>query len=175
MALTILSDYGCSKNVIAHCQAVSALAVKLGRFCKSKGQTVNIDLVKIGGLLHDIGRSKTHDITHAVVGAEIARSLNLPESIVLIIERHIGGGITSEEAKKLGLPGKDYFPLTLEEKLVAYADKLIEASSVVPIEQTIKQFSNKLGENHPAINRIIKLHEELLPLIGDSNANNNSS
>lgn len=172
MAFSLLSDFGCSKRIISHCKAVSTLAVKLARVCERKGLDVDVDLVKIGAILHDIGRSQTHDVNHAVVGAKIAKSLNLPESIVLIIERHIGGGISAKEAKKLGLPNKNYFPSSLEEKLVAYADKLIEASSVVPIEQTIEQFSSKLGENHPAIDRIIRLHEELLPLIGDLNAGN---
>jgi len=109
------------------------------------------------------------------LGVEIARSLNLPESIVAIIECHIGGGIAAEEAKEVGLPVKDYFPSTLEEKLVAYADKLIESSRVVPIEQTIEQFSRKLGEHHPAIDRIIRLHEELFPLIGDLNVDSHGA
>jgi uncharacterized protein len=73
------------------------------------------------------------------------------------------------------LPIKDYVPETLEEKIVAYADKLLEGSTVVPIERTIEQFSRKLGANHPAIDRVISLHEELSLLIGDLNANSNSS
>jgi uncharacterized protein len=170
MALILLSDCGCSTRIVAHCKAVSAIAVKFAIACENNGFTVDVKLVEIGALLHDIGRSKTHGITHAVVGAEIARSLNLPDSIVSIIERHIGGGISSDESKKLGLPMKDYFPVTLEEKLVAYADKLIESSKVVRIERTLKQFSRKLGDNHPAIERIISLHEELVPMIGDFNA-----
>lgn len=168
-ALRLLSEVGCSKRVIAHCKAVSALAVKFAETCTKMGLKVDVELVEVGALLHDIGRSKTHGVDHAVVGVEIAKSLNLPESIVSIIERHIGGGISSDEAKELGLPVKDYFPVTLEEKLVAYADKLIEGSRVVPIERTIEQFSRKLGEHHPAIDRIISLHEELSPLIGDVN------
>jgi uncharacterized protein len=106
---------------------------------------------------------------------EIAQSLDLPESIVSIIGRHIGGGITAEEARELDWPVKDYLPTTLEEKLVTYADKLIEGHRVVPLEKTLDKFSRELGENHPAIDRIIKLHEELVPLIGDSYANNHSS
>jgi len=39
----------------------------------------------------------------------------------------------------------------------------------VPIERTIEQFSRKLGGHHPAIDRIVRLHEELFPLIGDVN------
>ena len=174
-ALKLLSEGGCSKRVVKHCKAVSALAVKFARACKKKGLTVDVNLVEVGALLHDIGRSKTHDVTHAVVGVEIAKSLNLPESIVSIIECHIGGGISADEAEKLGLPVKDYSPVTLEEKLVAYADKLIEGSHVVPIERTLEQFSRTLGDGHPAIDRIIRLHEELFPLIGDLYADNHSA
>ena len=175
MAMQLLSKVGCSERVVSHCEAVSRLALKFAKICQSKGYAVDIDLVEVGGLLHDIGRSKTHDITHAVVGVELAKSFNLPDSIVSIIERHIGGGIDSEEAKKLGLPVKDYFPFTLEEKLVAYADKLISGSSVVPIEFTIEQISKRLGVNHPAIDRVKRLHEELFILVGDIDADNNSS
>jgi uncharacterized protein len=175
MALSLLSKCGCSQRVIDHCKAVSNLAIKLAILCKKKGINVDLELVEIGSLLHDIGRSKTHGLTHAVVGVEIAKSLNLDDSIVSIIERHIGGGIDHVEAKNLGLPIKDYFPITLEEKIVAYADKLVAGCTVVPLERTIKQFSRKLGENHPAIERIEKLHQELLPLIGDFNAYNNNS
>jgi uncharacterized protein len=174
-ALNLLSQVGCSKKVIAHCKSVSALAVKFAETCKKKGLNVDVNLVEIGALLHDIGRSKTHGVDHAAVGVEIAKSLNLPESIVSIIECHIGGGIAADEAKELGLPIKDYFPKTLEEKLVAYADKLIEGSRVVPIERTIEHFSRKLGQHHPAIDRIIKLHDELFPLIGDLNVNSHSA
>jgi uncharacterized protein len=170
-AVNLLSEVGCSKKVIAHCKAVSALAVKFAEACEKKGLNVDVNLVEIGALLHDIGRSKTHGVDHAAVGVEIARSLNIPESIVSIIECHIGGGIAADEAKELGLPIKDYFPKTLEEKLVAYADKLIEGSRVVPIERTIEHFSRKLGQQHPAIDHIIKLHQELFPLIGDLNVN----
>jgi uncharacterized protein len=174
-ALKLLSESGCSKKVIAHCKAVSDLAVKFAKACKNKGLKVDVNLVEIGALLHDIGRSKTHDVTHAIVGVKIAKSLNLPEPIVSIIECHIGGGIDADEAKKLGLPVKNYFPVTLEEKLVAYADKRIEGSRVVSIEKTIEQFSRTLGNGHPAIERIIRLHEELYPLIGDFYADSHST
>ena len=175
MALSLLSESGCSNRVIAHCKAVSALAVKFAEACEKKGLDVDVNLVEVGALLHDIGRSKTHGVNHVVVGVEIAKSLNLSESIVSIIERHVGGGITADEAKELGWPVKDYLPTTLEEKLVTYADKLIEGLRVVPIENTLKKFSRELGENHPAIDRVIRLHEELFPLIGDLNADSHST
>ena len=83
--------------------------------------------MEAGALLHDLGRSKTHTVDHAVVGAQIAQSIGLPESVVRIIKRHVGAGITAEEAEWLGWPKDVYEPQTLEEKVVSYADKLIDA------------------------------------------------
>jgi uncharacterized protein len=154
--------------VINHCKAVEKVATEIAETCKKRGLDVDVNLVQIGALLHDIGRSKTHSVNHAIVGAEIARSLNLPESVVSIIERHVGGGITPEEAKNLGWPIKSYVPETLEEKIVTYADKLIEGSERVPIEQTIKKLSKKLPPS--AIAGMRKLHEEITLLVGDFNA-----
>jgi uncharacterized protein len=174
-ALRLLSESGCSKRVIAHCKAVSDLAVKFANSFKQSGVKVDIELVEVGALLHDIGRSKTHNVNHSIVGVKIAQSLNLPQSIISIIERHVGGGITAEEAKKLGWPVKDYLPTTLEEKIVSFADKLIEGLKVVPIEKTLNSLSMELGENHPAIARIKRLHEELSPIIGGYDADSHGS
>ena len=77
------------------------MAVEMAEICRERGFKVDIELVEAGALLHDIGRSKTHSVHHAIVGAEIAESLHLPESVIAIIKRHVGGGITAQEARKL--------------------------------------------------------------------------
>ena len=146
-------------------EAVSGLAVEIAQACKDKGLNVDVELVEIGALLHDIGRSRTHSVHHAVAGAEIARSLCLPDALVSIIKRHVGGGITAREATKLGWPRDVYMPQTLEEKIVSYADKLIEGSRRVPIERTIEAFSKELPP--AAAERIRRLHMEMMTLIGD--------
>ena len=165
-ALQFLRQTGCSKNVVRHCETVSKLAVEIAKVCQKKGLNVNLELVEVGALLHDIGRSRTHSVDHGIVGARILRSLNLPESIVSIVKRHIGGGISMREAGKLGWPDDVYVPQTLEEKIVAYSDKLVEGTRRVPIENTIKAFEKKAPP--AAIARIWKLHEEMTALIGDS-------
>ncbi len=164
-ALQFLSESGCRENVVRHVEAVSELAVEIAQTLKKRGLNVDVGLVEIGALMHDIGRSKTHSVHHAVVGAEIAKSLDMPESIVLIIQRHVGGGITAGESRKLGWPRGIYVPQTLEEKIVSYADKLIEGSRRVPIEKTIEAFSKELPP--AAAERIRKLHAEMQKLIGD--------
>jgi uncharacterized protein len=164
-ALRFLRESGCKNNVIRHCIAVADLAVEIAEDCKAKGFNVDLRLVETGALLHDIGRSRTHSVHHAVRGAEIAESFGVPKQVISIIKRHVGGGITSTEAKRLGWPKDVYIPETLEEKIVSYADKLIEGSRRVPIERTIENFSEMLPPS--AVDRIRKLHTEMVALIGD--------
>jgi uncharacterized protein len=125
-------------------------------------------LVEVGGLLHDIGRSKTHNVDHAVIGADLLREMGMPEELLLIVERHIGAGIPADEAVELGLPEKHYLPETLEEKIVAYADKLISGRREVSIEVTINDFAEKLGEDHLSIDRLWTLHYEMTDLLEGS-------
>ncbi|MEM1585866.1 MAG: TIGR00295 family protein [Candidatus Bathyarchaeia archaeon] len=172
-ALKILKDLGCSNEVIRHCETVAKLAVKIVSKCLEKGVNVDMQLVYIGALLHDVGRSKTHSVHHAIIGAEIARSLGLADKIVAIIERHVGGGISSEEAVKLGWPKKDYMPETIEEKIVLCADKMVEGSNVVPIEETIRRFKEELGVDHPAVERIRRIYHEILSLCSCNDLLNN--
>jgi uncharacterized protein len=163
-ALQLLENK-CSAKVVNHSKAVAKLALETAKILKEKGLTVDSELVEIGALLHDIGRSKTHRVHHAVVGAEIAKAAGLPDSVVSIIKRHVGGGITASEAKKLGWPEDVYVPITLEEKIVSYADKLIENGKRAPIRLVVEQLSGEL--KYEAAERVQKLYEEITCLIGD--------
>jgi len=168
-ALDLLRKSGCSPGVIEHCQAVAAYAREIAtdiRNCarEKKAQVkIDIDLVYIGGLLHDIGRSRTHGISHAVEGVKIAIENGLDEKLINIIERHIGAGILEQEAAALGLPPKDYMPLTLEEKIVAHADNLISGTRIGSIDELVsglreKQFDERI------IRRINELNNEICAL-----------
>lgn len=65
------------------------------------------------------------------------------------------------EARELGLPPRDYFPVTPEEKIVAYADKLARGSQVVAFQEALEDMRRSLGKDHPAIKRLKDLHEEI--------------
>ena len=164
-ALVLLRESRCSSKVIKHCKAVAKLALVTAEKCRQKGLNVDLQLVEIGALLHDIGRSKTHTVHHAIVGAEILETAGLPESVISITKRHVGGGITPGEAEKLGWPKDVYGPLTLEEKIISYADKLIKNSKQITIQSTIKE----LAKEHKleSAERVMKLHREIAELIGD--------
>lgn len=82
----------------------------------------DLKLIVAGALLHDVGRSVTHGVEHGIEGGKIARDEGWHEELAKIIERHIGGGITKEEAKEQDIPVKDYVPESLEEKIICHAD-----------------------------------------------------
>ncbi|WP_157198904.1 TIGR00295 family protein [Methanothermococcus okinawensis] len=144
----------CEKNVVMHCLAVSVYVYELGSKIKNKGHNINLELAVIGALLHDIGRSKTHDIRHGIEGGHILRQYNFDERLALIAERHIGAGIPKNEAAELGLPEKDYIPLTLEEKLVAHCDNLISGTKRVDIDFVVNKFKNRMGVDGEGLNNI---------------------
>ncbi len=164
-ALQLLHEKQCSAKVIAHCLAVTKLALETANMLKEKGMVIDSNLVEIGALLHDIGRSVTHTVQHAVVGAELAKSAGLPDSVVSIIRKHVGGGITASEAENLGWPKDVYVPVTLEEKVVCYADKLIVNGKRASIDVTIEQLSKEM--KCKAAERVRHLYDEITGLIGN--------
>jgi len=160
-ASRLLRKAGCEENVVNHSTTVSRSATKLALACAKGNMRIDVDLVKVGGLLHDIGRSLTHDVRHGVKGAEIAQSLKLPDGVVRIIASHVGAGIPKKEAEALGLPPGDYLPLTPEEKIVCYTDKLIKRDRRMSFQEAWREMARRLGPNHPALERFAKLHEEI--------------
>ena len=164
-AISILQKNGCTPEVIVHCQAVASLALELSEKFKTKSYPINIALIEAGALLHDLGRAKTHSVNHAIEGMQIAQAENLPDSIICIIKRHVGAGITAEEAKEFNWPKDNYIPQTLEEKIVCYADKCISGTKRIPAEITIKQLQNQKLDD--AAQRVRKLHNELTNLLED--------
>jgi uncharacterized protein len=155
-ALQLLRDSGCSDGLIRHVEAVSKYAVEVAESLAD----VDVGLVQIGGLLHDIGRCKTQGIEHGVVGGNLLRSLGVDERVAKIAEKHVGAGITKKEALRLRLPPGNYVPETLEEKIVAAVDNLIEGTQRVTIDKAEADFYDKLNGN-PAVIRIRSLHDEV--------------
>jgi len=168
---------------INHIEMVTKKALEIGKKLRENGFDVDMELLEIGGYLHDIGRSVTHDVSHAVESARIIKGLGFSDPVIRLVERHVGAGVTAEEAEGLGLPKKDYIPETLEEKILAYADKFLESElhfntvngeQIVEridiecdsIEPTMKRFRKKFGSKSPVVLRLKKLRDEMENIIG---------
>ncbi|MCX6694840.1 MAG: HD domain-containing protein [Candidatus Altiarchaeota archaeon] len=142
-------------------KTVSKEARRIAERIKARGIPVDVEFVETAALLHDIGRCRTHGILHGIEGAKILK--DYPD-YARVCERHVGAGITKEEAVELGLPERDYIPGTIEEKIIAHADNTAGENKVEGIEKTLEDIGKKLGKTHPAIERIKKLDEEIKKL-----------
>ena len=163
MEMELLRKENTPENDIDHCKAVCRKAMEIA----ANFENADKDLIRKGALLHDIGRSKTHGIEHAIEGVKIAEKYGYSQDVLNIIERHIGAGITADEAEKLGLPKKSYVPQTLEEKIVAHADNLISGSKEVDIDFVIKKWKRRIEDSEDNIERLIKLDDELIKAFED--------
>ena len=124
--------------VYTHSLIVSTIAEQLHA---RSGAGLDIDLIRAGSLLHDIGVYRLYDeagqlahasyIRHGVLGYELLREEGLPEEICRFASHHTGVGLTKEDVlrQRLPLPPADYLAETGEEALVMYADKFHSKTS----------------------------------------------
>ena len=161
-AINLLINYNISKPVFEHCLMVSEIAEDIANKIMNNGHYVDVDLVRVGGLIHDIGRSKTHDIMHGLEGANLLKDY---PKLQRICKTHIGAGIPKAEAIELGLGDEDYLPKTIEEKIISYTDKIVDGEKVISFDQALEKYRSRLGTDHPAIERMSKLHEEITKLM----------
>lgn len=173
-ALNTLRKVRCSKNVINHSILVEGIATRIASSLNSKYR-IDLDLVKVGALLHDVGRSTTHGIKHGSAGAEILERLGYPDRLVQIVRNHVGAGIPQSETAALGLSAADHLPETIEEKVVCYADKLVSGNTRVSFEEALAAFAHDLGPKHPGIERLRSLHREIVGMMGDDDIGTHTS
>jgi len=163
--------------LIRHSEAVANKALEIAK----KFPNVDSNFIYEASMLHDIGviytyipklnpEGKYPYIAHGYLGREILEKEGLPKH-ALVCERHIGVGITKKEIieKNLPLPKRDMIPLTLEEKIIAFADKffskhpdgLVKEKSVEEIIKELKKYGNEK----------VKIFKEWLKLFGKEEQN----
>ena len=77
--------YSYGENILQHSVQVSQLA---GMLAAEIG--ANVEVAKMGGLLHDIGKALSHEVEgpHAEIGAEVARKFGIPTEVERAIMEH---------------------------------------------------------------------------------------
>jgi uncharacterized protein len=177
--IAVLRKAGVSEDDIKHCTKVAEKAFEIGQ---RTGLKLDMELIGRGALFHDLGKAVTHDIKHGKIGAEMGRDLGLSKGITDIMEKHIRGGLTEEEAVELGLPVKDYTLKTLEERIVIYADRLVdiitdrivdiggdETQAELKFEEILREFP-KYGKNLKTLQRYLGYHQEIQGFIKKAGA-----
>jgi uncharacterized protein len=172
--IVLLRKAGVPEDDIEHCRKVAEKALEIAQRTRQK---LDMEIVGRGALFHDLGKAVTHAIEHGKIGAEMGTDLGLPKAITDIMEKHIRGGLTEEEAIELGLPVKDYSLKTLEEKIVIYADRLVDiiTDGIVDIGRNELEAEQRFGEilkeypkyskNYKTLQRYLGYHQEIQGLI----------
>lgn len=126
---------------------------------------LDTEFINEAAMLHDIGIflcnapgihcHGTHPyIAHGYLGADLLRKEGLPKH-ALVCERHTGVGISLAYIirKGLPLPHRELQPITLEEKVICYADKFFSKTKL-DAETSIENIRTMLG-HHDAQNILI--------------------
>jgi uncharacterized protein (TIGR00295 family) len=162
-ALALHRKYGSNDRTVSHCQACAKISALLCERAAGQGHTVDEGAAVAGALLHDIGRSQTQTVRHGYVGAQILEKEGVDGVVVEIVRRHVGAGISPGEAVSLGFPPGDYVPRTVEQKIVCFADKLLDGDKARPLEEEVKRFVKK-GHDVP---RLRRLKEDVDAAVGE--------
>ncbi|HKT22222.1 MAG TPA: HD domain-containing protein [Nitrososphaerales archaeon] len=160
-AAALHRKYGSSERVVRHCETVAKVAKTLAEEFRRRGKELDVEAVVAAALLHDIGRSKVQTVRHGVEGAAILETESADRKVVEIVRRHVGAGISSDEAKALGLPDFDYIPRTLEERVVCFADKMVDGDRVRPFDGEVLRFKIKRHDVPRLLDLKRRLEEEL--------------
>lgn len=135
-----------SANLLAHVHAVASAAYVLAHWLRAAGHPVDPILAHRGGLLHDIGKIKAiqhpaeQHVSHAELAALILADLNQPV-LAEIARRH----------PLFALRQPDSTPRSWEEKLVYFADKLVEGGRVAGIETRIASLRKRIPHDEEQI------------------------
>lgn len=119
--------------LIKHGRQVARKSLRIARFVAQRSP--NTGFIEAAAMLHDIGMIRTNTpvlgcfgqhpyVCHGLLGREMLESIGL-DGHAMVCERHVGAGLTAIEIEqqKLPLPIRDMVPVTLEERIIAYADK----------------------------------------------------
>ena len=169
----LLKQAGMNEEDLEHSLKVAQKALEIAR---RTGMELDLDLVARGGLFHDLGKVETHEIEHGRLGAERGEKMGLPRAVRDVMEKHIRGGLTPEEAQELGLPEKDYTLNRLEERIIIYADRLVdiitdpagivrgEREAEDRFEEILRAYP-RYGKNEPTLLRYLRYHAEIQDLM----------
>jgi len=140
------------KSILEHARIVHDVSLFLADLFDD-ADSIDYEVLRLGAILHDVGRFRAERIVeHGIKSGEILREEGFPEGAARICETHVGVGITLEQVASLGLPEGNYLPETLEERIVCYADNLLnylpkeDRHELVDRRAVVERFSAELGQ-----------------------------
>lgn len=155
--------------LLTHSRCVADLALEISR--RHPELKADNKLIEEAAMLHDIGIAACNApdihchgelpyICHGVTGREWLDAAGLPRH-ALVCERHTGSGLTREEIERRGmpLPHRDMLPLSIEEKIICYADKFYSKSGDPEKRKSLRSVIKSTARHgRGPLERFLKLH-----------------
>jgi uncharacterized protein len=97
-----------------------------------------------------------------MLGAEMLRNEGLPRH-ALVCERHTGSGLSADDIIKenLPLPPRDMLPLSVEERVICYADKFFSKSRRLDEEKPVDKIMAQMAAHGADVaSRFADLHAQ---------------
>jgi len=135
--------------LLAHVQGVAAISYVLAVWLRAAGIAVNPLLAHRGALLHDLSKLAAAGYAHHGEAAAVWLEAHQQPVLAWIARRHMLFGLLDPREA----------PQSWEEKIVYYADKLMEGSRLVDVPARLRALQQRYGTITPA-----KL-EQLIPAL----------
>lgn len=148
---SLYKEYHTPDKVIAHCRAVSDVAVKLATELDKHGYSLDVSLVRGAGLAHDVARIEDK---HDMVGYEILKSLGYDDEAE-IVKAHMKYS-KYNSVDKLN-----------ECDIVCIADRVVKENKYVGLDERIDYILNKAPDSPEVRERILKKKEETQKLLDE--------
>ncbi|MEJ2725799.1 MAG: HDIG domain-containing protein [Deltaproteobacteria bacterium] len=146
----LMDRYGMLDHIKDHSIVVEKVASLIARSLVEAGEKLSLRKVTAGALLHDIAKTLCLGTgqDHAAMGEEICLQNRLDE-IAEIVGQHVH------------LRGYSLTAPVVEKEIVYYADKRVNDSRVVSLEERLNYLLVRYGRNEEVIHRLIKENFEL--------------
>ncbi len=143
-----MAQYGMLENIRAHSLLVARVAVLLTKGLQQAGNSVSLEIIIAGALLHDIAKTSCLNIEedHAVKGRDICRAQGMPE-IAEIVAQHV-------------ILQKNGSSKITEIEVVYYADKRVNHDEVVSLEERRTYILERYAGNNESLHQAIMLNFE---------------
>lgn len=137
------------EHIVKHSEKVALISLFLGCFLKEEGESLDLQSLVVGALLHDIKKYESilTGTDHAFLGYQIFKKMGY-EKIANIIKAHIRLDTNPSKTS-----------LLTEEEIVHYADKRVMHEKIVTLKERFEDLKARYGKNKEILLRLNSLEE----------------
>jgi uncharacterized protein len=147
--LRLMGQYGMLDHIIHHSLEVARVALFLAIELNKRGQRIDLDLVEVASLLHDLTKTECFRTRedHAKTGYQLLKEMGYVR-VGEVVAEHI-------QLSK----GQDPSSVS-EEEIVNYADKRVLHDRIVSLEERFRDLKVRYGKDQKGIEKMEQLERK---------------